>query len=106
MALHLGLPNIKEALSIYDHLSWGNFIFSLSSMMLSGFKSAHLVSNYSISIGDSLESIYLAVNNVGKILSKGGEVSINVSELRGEGSEIRKTNGTATGPIPMLKVFD
>ena len=55
-------------------------------MMLSGFKSSQLVPNYSISIGDSLESIYLAVDNVGRILSKGAEVSVNVSELRGEGS--------------------
>ena len=54
VALHLGQPNIKEALSIYSHLSRGDFIFPLSSMMLSGFKSPHLVSNYSISIGDSL----------------------------------------------------
>ena len=54
MAMHIGCPNIDFALSIYYHLSKGEFIFPLNSMMLSGFKSSYLAPNYSISIGDSL----------------------------------------------------
>lgn len=65
-----------------------------------------LSSCFLLSIGDSIESIYKTLSDTALISKTSGGIGFSCSDVRCEGSLIKRTMGTSSGIIPMLKVFD
>jgi ribonucleoside-diphosphate reductase alpha chain len=57
-------------------------------------------------VGDSMPSIFDAVKNTALVHKEGGGTGFDFSQLRPQGSFVRKTQGVASGPLSFLKVID
>ncbi len=57
-------------------------------------------------VEDSMPSIFDAVKNTALVHKEGGGTGFDFSQLRPQGSFVRKTQGVASGPISFLKVID
>jgi ribonucleoside-diphosphate reductase alpha chain len=57
-------------------------------------------------IEDSMHSIFDAVKNAALVHKEGGGTGFDFSQLRPQGSFVRKTQGVASGPVSFLKVID
>nr|BAA24243.1 P25 [Leucania separata nucleopolyhedrovirus] len=55
---------------------------------------------------DSIRGIYNTLNDCAMISKHGGGIGLNVNSVRGRNSKIKSTNGTASGLLPMLRVFN
>jgi ribonucleoside-diphosphate reductase alpha subunit len=55
---------------------------------------------------DSLEGIYDTMKDCAQISKWSGGIGLHVHNVRAKGAEIRGTNGTSDGIIPMLRVFN
>lgn len=55
---------------------------------------------------DSIDGIYATLEDCAKISKYAGGIGLNVHNIRGRNSIIRGTNGTSTGLIPMLRVYN
>jgi len=55
---------------------------------------------------DSLEGIYDTLKDCARISKWSGGIGLHIHNVRAKGSQIRGTNGTATGIVPMLRVFN
>ncbi|MCK4766247.1 MAG: adenosylcobalamin-dependent ribonucleoside-diphosphate reductase [Candidatus Aminicenantes bacterium] len=57
-------------------------------------------------IKDSLEEIFETVKNAALVHKEGGGTGFDFSEIRPQGSFVKKTQGIASGPVSFLKVID
>jgi ribonucleoside-diphosphate reductase alpha chain len=57
-------------------------------------------------VGDSMPSIFDAVKNTALVHKEGGGTGFDFSQLRPQGSFVRKTQGVASGPLSFLRVID
>lgn len=57
-------------------------------------------------IEDSLEGIFETVKNAALVHKEGGGTGFDFSQIRPQGSFVKKTQGIASGPISFLKVID
>ncbi len=105
-ALALHLPDLQTAFTAYHDMSKGLYSVGSTTLMQAGCRDAMLLSHYNYNMGDSLDLIYETVRNTGLACSKGAAVGVTVADLRCAGSIIRKTNGTSTGLVPMLRVMN
>jgi len=55
---------------------------------------------------DSLEGIYDTLKDCARISKWSGGIGLHIHNVRAKGSQIRGTNGTSTGIVPMLRVFN
>ncbi len=55
---------------------------------------------------DSVQGIYKNISDCSQISKWAGGIGIHISDIRSKGTNIRKTNGTAGGIIPMLRVYN
>jgi len=55
---------------------------------------------------DSLEGIYDTLKDCARISKWSGGIGLHIHNIRATGSQIRGTNGTSTGIVPMLRVFN
>ena len=55
---------------------------------------------------DSIDGIYDTLKNCAKISKLAGGIGMHIHSVRGRNSLIRGTNGTSSGIIPMLRVFN
>lgn len=106
VALATHFPDLERAFEMYHDMSKGLYFLSSSVLMSAGCKQAMLMDAYNFCMGDSLDLIYETIRNTGLACSKGASVGVTVSDLRCSGSIIRKTNGTSTGLVPMLRVLN
>ena len=65
-----------------------------------------LSSCFYLEIDDSMTDIFEKVKDVALISKAGGGVGLGISKLRPEGTPVGDTNGTSSGPISFLKVFN
>lgn len=61
---------------------------------------------YLITVEDSLNSIFRAVNSSAQLSKRGGGVGINLSSLRGESDPIKGYEGMSSGVIPVMKILE
>jgi ribonucleoside-diphosphate reductase alpha subunit len=55
---------------------------------------------------DSIEGIFQTITDCANISKWSGGIGIHISNIRSNGSYIRKTGGTSEGIMPMLKVYN
>jgi ribonucleoside-diphosphate reductase alpha chain len=65
-----------------------------------------LASCFFLHVPDSMEGILDRVKDVGLISKLGGGVGLDISDLRPQGTRVKGTNGTSSGPVSFLKIFD
>lgn len=106
VALATHFPDLESSFEMYHSMSKGLYSLSSSMLMSAGCKEGMLMETYNLVMGDSLDLIYETIRNCGLACSKGASVGVSVTDLRCSGSIIRKTNGTSTGLVPMLRVLN
>jgi ribonucleotide reductase alpha subunit len=97
------LENVKKT---YDNISLKNYTHATPTLFNAGTPYPQLSSCYLTATEDSVEGIYETITDCAKISKWAGGIGIHISNIRANGSYIRKTGGTTNGIMPMLKVYN
>lgn len=98
------IPAIKET---YDLMSQKYFTHATPTLFNAGTQRPQLSSCYLLAMEeDSLEGIFNTLQDCAKISKYAGGIGLHIHNIRANNSLIRGTNGTSTGIVPMLKVFN
>ena len=106
VALGIHGSDFDRAKETYDYLSQKYFTHATPTLFNAGTKFPQMSSCYLIGTEDSVEGIYKTIGDVAMISKWAGGVGIHISNVRADGSEIKKTNGISQGIMPMLKVYN
>lgn len=104
VALFLCGNDTKRLRETYALLSKHKYTHASPTLFNAGMKTSQLASCYLATTGDSLDDIFKAFHDVGRISKLGGGIGMDISTIRSKGSAIRGTNGVSDGIIPMLRV--
>ena len=97
------LENVKKT---YDNISLKNYTHATPTLFNAGTPYPQLSSCYLTATDDSVEGIYETITDCAKISKWAGGIGVHISNIRANGSYIRKTGGTTNGIMPMLKVYN
>ena len=97
------LINVKKT---YDNLSLKNYTHATPTLFNAGCPNQQLSSCYLIATEDSVEGIFGTMTDCAKISKWSGGIGLHISNIRANGSYIRKTAGYSDGIMPMLKVYN
>lgn len=109
MRVSLGIhgDDIDSAIETYDYMSQRFFIHATPTLFNAGTPHSQLASCFLVNMKeDSIEGIYDTLKTCALISKMSGGIGLNVSNVRAIGSYIAGTNGTSSGIIPMLRVFN
>ncbi len=98
--------NFEDVKKTYDLLSLKQATHATPTLFNAGTKYPQMSSCYLIGTKDSVDGIYDTIKEVALISKWAGGVGVHISNIRCDGSEIAKTNGTSQGIMPMLKVYN
>ena len=82
------------------------FLPNSPTLMNAGGGGAQLSACFVLPVGDSIESIFRALNHMALIHKSGGGTGFSFSHIRPAGDCVGNTAGVASGPIPFIRVFD
>jgi len=97
------LKLIKET---YENMSLGYFTHATPTLFNAGTKYEQLSSCYLLGTEDSIEDIFKTISDSALISKWSGGIGIHISNIRGNGSHIKSTNGISNGILPMIKVYN
>ena len=97
------LENVKKT---YDNLSLKQYTHATPTLFNASTNNPQLSSCFLIATEDSIEGIFETITDCAKISKWSGGIGIHVSNIRANGSYIRKTGGYSDGILPMLKVYN
>jgi len=107
VALSIHKDDLKEALKAYKMMSDGYFTHATPTLFNMGTQREQASSCFLMTIDDdSIDGIYKTLADCAKISKYSGGIGVAIHKIRAKGAHIRGTNGTSTGIIPMLKVFN
>lgn len=107
VALGIHGADIKDAIETYQLMSSRYFTHATPTLFNAGTPRAQMSSCYLISMAeDSINGIFTTLNDVAEISKHAGGIGLHIHQIRSTGSHIRGTNGTSTGIIPMLRVYN
>ena len=107
VALGIHADDFKDALQTYDLMSKKYFTHATPTLFNAGTLHQQLSSCYLLAMeNDSLDSIYNTLKDCAMISKYSGGIGLHIHNIRAKGSYIRGTNGTSTGLVPMLRVFN
>jgi ribonucleoside-diphosphate reductase alpha chain len=66
----------------------------------------NLYSCFVLPIEDTRDSIYKTLHDAANIFAWGGGCGFNFSNLREEGAKVTTTNGSASGPLSFMELFN
>lgn len=66
----------------------------------------NLMNCFVLPIEDSRQSIYSTLKSAAEVFAWGGGIGYNFSHLRHQGSLVKTTGGTASGPLSFMSLFD
>lgn len=101
------VPNMRRISETYDALSQGYFIHATPTLFNAGTNHTQLSSCFLLDMKeDSIKGIYETLGNCAQISKWAGGIGLAVHKIRAKNSRIAGTNGSSTGIVPMLKVFN
>jgi len=98
--------DIDNAIKTYNNLSLKNYTHATPTLFNAGTVYPQLSSCFLSATEDSVEGIYETITDCAKISKWAGGIGVHISNIRADGSYIRKTGGTSNGIMPMLKVYN
>jgi ribonucleoside-diphosphate reductase alpha chain len=106
VALFLNQTNLGRAIETYHLLSQKIYTHATPTLFHAGMIYPQLISCFLLSMEDSIDGIFSTLNQCAQISKWAGGIGVHISNIRSYGSKIRKTNGTSSGIIPMLGIFN
>jgi len=107
VALGIHGSNIDAAIETYHLMSQKYFTHATPTLFNAGTPRPQLSSCFLISMEqDSIEGIYNTLKDCALISKWAGGIGMHIHNVRATGSQIRGTNGTSNGIVPMLRVFN
>lgn len=107
VALGIHGNDFKDALATYDLMSRKFFTHATPTLFNAGTRRQQCSSCYLLSMNeDSISGIFDSLKECAMISKYSGGIGIHAHQIRAKGSRIRGTNGTSTGIMPMLRVFN
>ena len=109
MRVSLGIhkDNVEKVLETYEYMSQKYFTHATPTLYNAGTPKPQLSSCYLLAMeDDSIGGIYNTLKDCALISKWAGGIGLHIHNVRASGSQIRGTNGTSNGIVPMLKVFN
>jgi ribonucleotide reductase alpha subunit len=106
VASFINMGNFDMIKKTYDFMSQGYYTHATPTLFNSGTKRPQLSSCFLLNTNDSLDGITTTWDRVAQISKWAGGIGLHVSNIRANGSLIKGTNGTSSGIIPMLQVYN
>jgi ribonucleotide reductase alpha subunit len=107
VALGIHGGDICAAKETYDLMSLKYFTHATPTLFNAGTTHPQLSSCYLLAMeDDSLDGIYNTLHDCASISKWAGGIGLHIHNVRATGTHIRGTNGSSTGIVPMLKVFN
>ena len=107
VALAIHADNLEKAFETYDLMSQKYFTHATPTLFNAGTRHQQLSSCYLIAMEeDSIEGIYNTLKDCALISKWAGGIGLHIHNIRASNSQIRGTNGTSNGIVPMLRVFN
>ena len=109
MRVALGIHGVdtEKAFETYDYMSQKYFTHATPTLFNAGTPHPQLSSCYLIAMeNDSLDGIFNTLKDCATISKWAGGIGLHIHNIRATGSQIRTTNGTSNGIVPMLRVFN
>jgi len=107
-AVEHGLPFAMDHIKkTYDLMSQKYFTHATPTLFNAGTPHQQLSSCFLLAMeSDSMDGIYNTLKDCAMISKWAGGIGLHIHNIRATGSHIRGTNGTSTGIVPMLRVFN
>ena len=97
----------NRVLETYEFMSKKYFTHATPTLFNAGSPHPQLSSCYLMAMeDDSIEGIFNTLKDCALISKWAGGIGLHIHNIRASGSQIRGTNGSSNGIVPMLKVFN
>jgi len=107
VAIGIHGSDLKHVEETYYYMSHKYMTHATPTLFNAGTRHPQLSSCYLLAMeDDSLEGIYNTLKDCARISKWAGGIGLHIHNVRATGSQIRGTNGTSTGIVPMLRVFN
>lgn len=107
VALGIHKNDLREALHSYKLMSEGYFTHATPTLFNVGTQHEQAFSCFLLQMqDDSIRGIYKTITDCALISKWAGGIGVAIHKIRAKGSEIRGTQGTSNGIVPMLKNFN
>ena len=107
VAIGIHGADIAAAIETYHLMSQKYFTHATPTLFNAGTPRPQLSSCYLIAMEeDSIDGIYNTLKDCALISKWAGGIGMHIHNVRATGSQIRGTNGTSNGIVPMLRVFN
>lgn len=107
VAIGIHGDDMEAVATTYDLMSKRYFIHASPTLFNSGTNYNFLSSCFLLAMDDdSIDGIYKTLHKAAMISKASGGIGIHVHNIRGEGSRIASSEGTSSGLVPMLRVFN
>jgi len=106
IGIHWDTGNIEKIKETYDLMSQKYFTHATPTLFHASGKRPQLLSCFLCGMDDSIEGIYKCLSDCAQISKWAGGIGVHISNIRGNNSLIRGTNGKTDGIVPMLTVYN
>eukprot|EP00727_Mastigamoeba_balamuthi_P012157 m51a1_g7564 putative ribonucleoside-diphosphate alpha subunit (885) ;mRNA; r:141375-144029 len=107
VALGIHGADVAAALETYEAMSRKRFVHATPTLFNAGTRVPQQSSCYVLAMKeDSIAGMYATLADCAQISKYAGGVGLHVHNIRACGSYIRGTNGTSSGLLPMLRVYN
>jgi ribonucleoside-diphosphate reductase alpha subunit len=99
--------DMARALETYELISTKHMIHATPTLFNAGTRHPQMSSCFLLQMpSDSLDHIFDTLKNCGMISKHAGGIGLALHSIRAKGSPIKSCNGTSSGIIPMLRMFN
>lgn len=107
VAIGIHGADIKDTLRTYDMMSMKLFTHASPTLFNAGTPRPQCSSCFLYAMQeDSIHGIFQSLADIAQISKYSGGIGLHIHDVRSNGSLIRGTNGTSTGIVPMLRIFN
>ena len=107
VALGIHGDDLESAFTTYNYMSQLKFTHATPTLFNAGTPRPQLSSCFLLKMkDDSITGIYDTLKNCALISKWAGGIGLDINNIRATGTQIKGTNGTSNGLVPMLRVFN